>query len=138
MKLVGGDSGHVEHEQFVDEVVIAPSERVVVDVLFDHAGELTLEHHTTERVHPLATIRVREERAEPSLDEQFEILRTDADMVAERERIAPYFEAQPDKTVASSPSWTWRRRKETGRSSTPARCTPRWSAKIPATARTAG
>ncbi len=35
MKLVGGDSGHVEHEQFVDDVILAPSERVVVDVLFD-------------------------------------------------------------------------------------------------------
>src|SRR5512132_86637 len=38
MKLVGGDSGHVEHEQFVDDVIIAPSERVVVDVLFDRPG----------------------------------------------------------------------------------------------------
>src|SRR5205823_8979646 len=34
MKLVGGDSGHVEREQFVEEVILAPSERVVVDVFF--------------------------------------------------------------------------------------------------------
>ena len=100
MKLVGGDSGHVEHEQFVDDVVLAPSERVVVDVLFDQPGELTLEHHTPERVYPLAAIAVGEERAEPSLEEQFEVLRTNADMVAERERIAPYLEAEPDKTLA--------------------------------------
>src|SRR6185437_12949718 len=33
VKLVGGDSGHVEHEQFVEDVVLAPSERVVIDVL---------------------------------------------------------------------------------------------------------
>ena len=39
MKLVGGDSGHVEHEQFVDDVMLAPSERVVVDVLFEQAGD---------------------------------------------------------------------------------------------------
>src|SRR5436305_706301 len=38
IKLVGGDSGHVEHEQFVDDVVLAPSERVVVDVLVDESG----------------------------------------------------------------------------------------------------
>ena len=42
MKLVGGDSGHVEHEELVDDVMLAPSERVVVDVLFDQAGELRL------------------------------------------------------------------------------------------------
>jgi FtsP/CotA-like multicopper oxidase with cupredoxin domain/cation diffusion facilitator CzcD-associated flavoprotein CzcO len=99
-KLVGGDSGHVEHEELVDDVVVAPSERVVIDVLFDQAGDLVLEHHTPERVYPLARIRVAGERAEPSLDEQFEVLRTNADMAAEREPIARYLEAEPDKTVA--------------------------------------
>ena len=38
MKLVGGDSGRYEHETFVDEVLLAPSERAIVDVLFDVAG----------------------------------------------------------------------------------------------------
>jgi FtsP/CotA-like multicopper oxidase with cupredoxin domain len=100
MKLVGGDSGHVEHEEFVDDVVLAPSERVVVDVLFDQPGELALEHRTPERVYPLAAITVGEDRAEPSLEEQFEVLRTNADMVAERQRIAPQLEAEPDKLLA--------------------------------------
>jgi FtsP/CotA-like multicopper oxidase with cupredoxin domain len=100
MKLVGGDSGRVEHEQFVEDVVLAPSERVVVDVLFDQAGELTLEHHTPGRVYPMAAIRVSEDRAEPSLGDQFEVLRTNYDMVAERERIAGYLDAEPDKTLA--------------------------------------
>jgi FtsP/CotA-like multicopper oxidase with cupredoxin domain len=100
MKLVGGDSGHVEHEELVEEVILAPSERVVVDVLFDQAGELTLEHRTPDRVYSLAAIRVSEQKAEPSLDERFEVLRTNADMVGDRRRIAPYLEAEPDKSVA--------------------------------------
>jgi FtsP/CotA-like multicopper oxidase with cupredoxin domain len=99
IKLVGGDSGHVEHEEFVDDIVLAPSERVVVDVLFDKPGDLTLEHRTPERVYPLAAIHVSDERIERSYAEQFEVLRTNADMVAERERIPPYLEAQPDKTL---------------------------------------
>jgi len=100
MKLVGGDSGRVEHEQFVDAVVLAPSERVVVDVLFDRPGQFTLEHDTPQRVYPLAAIEVGEEPAAPSFAAQFEVLRTNADMVAERERIAPYLDGEPDKTVA--------------------------------------
>jgi FtsP/CotA-like multicopper oxidase with cupredoxin domain len=100
MKLVGGDSGHVEHEQFVDDVVLAPSERVVVDVLFDQPGELVLEHRTPERVYPLAAITVGEDRAKPSLEERFEVLRTNPDMVAERQRIAAHLEAEPDKLLA--------------------------------------
>ena len=100
MKLVGGDSGHIEHEQFVDDVVLAPSERVVVDVLFDQPGELALEHRTPGRVYRLAAISVSEDRAEPALEERFEVLRTNTDMVAERQRIEPYLQAEPDKTLA--------------------------------------
>jgi FtsP/CotA-like multicopper oxidase with cupredoxin domain len=100
MKRVGGDSGRVEQEQFVDDVVLAPSERVVVDVLFEQPGDLTLEHRTPDRVYPLASIRVGEEQAEPSLAAEFETLRSNADMVAERERIAPHLDAEPDKTIA--------------------------------------
>ena len=99
LKLVGGDSGHVEREQFVEEVVLAPSERVILDVLFDKPGELTLEHRTPDRVYPLAAIHVSDDRVQESFQEEFETLRTNADMVAERERIAPYLEAEPDKTV---------------------------------------
>jgi FtsP/CotA-like multicopper oxidase with cupredoxin domain len=100
MKLVGGDSGHVEHEQFVDDVVLAPSERAVVDVLFDQPGKLALEHHTPDKVYPLAAIEVSETSAEPSLGERFEVLRTNEDMVAVRERIAPFLDAEPDKALA--------------------------------------
>jgi FtsP/CotA-like multicopper oxidase with cupredoxin domain len=42
---------------------------------------------------------VSDVRVEPSYADQFEVLRTNADMAAERDRIAPYLEAQPDKTL---------------------------------------
>jgi FtsP/CotA-like multicopper oxidase with cupredoxin domain len=99
VKLVGGDSGHVEHEQFVDDAVIAPSERVVLDVLFDQPGDLTIEHRTPDRTYSLATVHVTGDRVDNSLGEQFEILRTNADMVAERERMAAFIDAEPDKTI---------------------------------------
>jgi FtsP/CotA-like multicopper oxidase with cupredoxin domain len=100
MKLVGGDSGRVEHEQFVEEVVLAPSERVIVDVLFEQAGELALEHHTPEHVYRLASITVGDQPAEPPLTDVFQTLRRDAELAAERERIASYLQAEPDKRLA--------------------------------------
>ena len=100
MKLVGGDSGRVEREQFIDDVVLAPSERAVVDVIFDEPGPLTLEHHTPERTYPLASIAVSDDQAEPSLTEQFELLRSDPELTAERDRLAFYVDAAPDKTLA--------------------------------------
>jgi FtsP/CotA-like multicopper oxidase with cupredoxin domain len=100
LKLVGADSGHYEREELVEEVLLAPSERVAVDVLFGEPGELTLEHRTPDRSYRLAGITVTEESPEPALAEQFDVLRPSADMAAERERAAPYMAAPPDKTLA--------------------------------------
>ena len=38
MKLVGGDSGRVEREEFIDEVLLSPSERATVDILIEGDG----------------------------------------------------------------------------------------------------
>jgi FtsP/CotA-like multicopper oxidase with cupredoxin domain len=100
IKVVGGDSGRSEREEFVDSVVLAPSERVVIDVLFEQQGQLTLEHRTPDRTYALATIDVSAEPTVPSLAEQFGVLRENAEWVPERERLAPYFAAPPDKTLA--------------------------------------
>ena len=100
MKLVGGDSGRHEHEEFIESAILAPSERLVIDVLFEEAGQVTLEHRTPERTYSLATIEVDAEQVMPSLADQFDTLRHNPEWVAERERLTPYFDAAPDKTLA--------------------------------------
>ncbi len=100
MKLIGGDSGHYEHERFVEEVLLSPSERFVVDVLFDQPGEHVLEHRTPARSYRLASITVEDEPVEPALAEKFAVPRTNDDMTAERERTSPLLDAVPDKTLA--------------------------------------
>ena len=100
MKLVGGDSGRVEHEEFVSEVILAPSERAVVDVLFDRPGQLELQHRTPDRAYRLATITVTAESATPSLADQFEVLRTAPELAVKREFLETWLEALPDKTLA--------------------------------------
>jgi len=98
MKLVGGDSGRVEQEEFVEGVLLAPSERAVVDVLVDQPGELHLEHHTPDRTYELATITVSDERAAPSRG--FQQLRRAPELVAERRQLEAWLAAPPDKVLA--------------------------------------
>ena len=99
MKLVGADAGHYEHEEFVDEVLLAPSERVVVDVFFSDAGEFELQHKTPQHTYRLASITVANEQPEQSLAEEFPRLRTNRGMAELRERIEPFVQAPPDKTL---------------------------------------
>ncbi|MDQ3658902.1 MAG: multicopper oxidase family protein [Actinomycetota bacterium] len=100
MKLVGRDNGRVEHEEFGEETLIAPSERVIMDVLFDGAGEFALEHRTPDRAYSLGTARVSERPVERSYEREFSTLRHSEELAAERERLEVDFDRPPDKTLA--------------------------------------
>jgi FtsP/CotA-like multicopper oxidase with cupredoxin domain len=100
MKLVGSDSGRHEHEAFVDEVLLSPSERAVVDVLFERSGTIAFEHHTPEHTYVLGEVTVETGEAEPSFAGAFATLRTSAELLAERARLAGEVDRPADKTLA--------------------------------------
>jgi FtsP/CotA-like multicopper oxidase with cupredoxin domain len=100
MKLIGGDSGRYEHEELVDQVLLAPSERAVVDVLVERPGELFLEHHTPDRAYRLATVTVTEERTASLAAGQFEVLGGAGELAAERQGLDAWLAAAPDKVLA--------------------------------------
>ena len=100
MKLVGGDSGRYEHETFVEEVLLAPSERAIVDVVFDRPGAFSLEHRTPEHTYVLGVIDVDDGPPQPSLLAQFDELRSSSELAAERVTLETQRERPPDKTLA--------------------------------------
>jgi FtsP/CotA-like multicopper oxidase with cupredoxin domain len=100
MKLVGGDSGRYERETFVDDVLLAPSERAVVDVLFDAPGEVRLQHRTPDRVYDLGAFTVSAETDGTGAAHSYGVLRTDPELTAERRRIQHDLTRDPDKVLA--------------------------------------
>jgi FtsP/CotA-like multicopper oxidase with cupredoxin domain len=99
MKLVGGDSGRYEREKFVDEVMLAPSERAVLDVMFDTPGEARLEHRTPDHVYDLGAFAV-EGNSTAVAAANFESLRVDPQLTAEHRSIDRDLERPPDKVLA--------------------------------------
>jgi FtsP/CotA-like multicopper oxidase with cupredoxin domain len=99
MKLVGADSGRYERETFVHEVLLAPSERAVVDVLFDNPGDVHLEHRTPDHVYDLGVFAVTG-TSTGTAAASYEALRTDPELMAAREAIARDLERAPDKVLA--------------------------------------
>jgi FtsP/CotA-like multicopper oxidase with cupredoxin domain len=100
MKLVGGDSGRVETEEPVDDVLLGPSERAIVDALFEQPGEVSLEHRTPERHYELGRIRVGDRSADPGPTESFSMLRTNDEIRAERPRVERFLQKEPDKRIS--------------------------------------
>jgi FtsP/CotA-like multicopper oxidase with cupredoxin domain len=99
MKLIGGDSGRYEREAFVDEVMLAPSERAVLDVKFDSPGEVRLEHRTPDQVYDLGAFSVVG-KATASAGASFDVLRVDPQLTSEHESIGDDLKRSPDKVLA--------------------------------------
>jgi FtsP/CotA-like multicopper oxidase with cupredoxin domain len=100
LKLVGGDGGPYERETFVDEILIAPAERVVVDALYDRAGDWPIEHRPPGKRYRLGSISVSDERASPSHRAEFETLRANRWLTEELAAYRPLFDRAPDKTLS--------------------------------------
>ncbi len=99
MKLVGGDSGRYERETFVDEVLLAPSERAVVDVLFESAGNARFTHRTPDQTYDLGAFSVSG-NVPGSARELYDVLRVDPELTAEHASIGDDLERPPDKVLA--------------------------------------
>jgi FtsP/CotA-like multicopper oxidase with cupredoxin domain len=101
MKVVASDLGKYEQESWVDNVVIAPAERFVVDVRFEDAGEATLVNRVRAIDHIMArffeerqvvgNVRVATARATPDHAAAFTRLRRNADVAADIDRYRAQF-----------------------------------------------
>jgi FtsP/CotA-like multicopper oxidase with cupredoxin domain len=87
LKLVGGDNGFYEKDSLVPNVVIAPSERVVVDVLFDSAGEYEIRNNNPESNTKLASIVVSEGSGITTTAKSFNVLDTRESVAKEIEEL---------------------------------------------------
>ncbi len=98
MKLVGGDGGRIGTEKYVESIILSPSERTIVDVLFEKAGSATLVHLGPKRA-LLGSVTVENVPASPSYRQQFSTLRKNADVIAEVSLMKQYLEKKPDHTM---------------------------------------
>src|SRR5437016_4244449 len=81
-----------------EEVLLAPSERAVIDVLFDTPGQVRLEPRTPDHTYDLGAFTVAE--GAPGAAGSFEVLRTDPELTAEHQSIGHDIERTPDKVLA--------------------------------------
>lgn len=105
MKLVGGDIGKYQREEWLDNIVIAPAERYIVDVQFQHVGTSVLTNrvqaidHTLKRFFPevdtLAVVRV----AASTIQSERMKLERNLDVTRDVAKYTKYFERAPDLTL---------------------------------------
>jgi len=107
LKLVGGDAGNFERQQWVSSVVIAPAERYVVQARFDAGGVVPLVNRVRGLDHlfgrfvaitdTLGLVAVQGPRV--GLGSSFGILQTDSQATADIEKYRSYFSRPIDRTL---------------------------------------
>ncbi len=100
MKLVGADVGRYEKETFVDQIMVAPGERRVLDVFFEKSGEYAMKHQTPDKEYALGKVSVSSLAANPSYSSEFSVARTNGAVVSELEGLmSTYLSKTPDKSL---------------------------------------
>ncbi len=102
LKLVGSDGGTYEKERWVDAVIVGPSERAVVEVLFEQSGSFTIQNKTPEKTYKLGVVAVSNETAVPSYASAFTVLSTRSDIVQSIDPYRMLFDKAPDKQLTLS------------------------------------
>lgn len=103
MKLVGADVGRYAKETFVNEVLLSPGERRVVDVIFEKSGTFEMVHRTPGKEYALGKVTVAAEQAAPDYAKSFSLLRTNASVADEMQGLmSTYLDKAPDKRITLS------------------------------------
>ena len=96
MRLVGGDTGRIEREHYIDSIVISPSERWIFEVQFMKPGMYNIDHRGT----TIGTITVSEMRVK-DVDGERPLRTNAADYAMLRDSMQELLEKKPDKRLVT-------------------------------------
>lgn len=99
MKLVGGDIGLYEREEMVDNILIAPAERYIVDVYVPNDGKYMLVNKTPYGSVGLAQLSVDTESISTSYRDVFQKIHTNEAIVLDIDQYRDYFDDPVQKTL---------------------------------------
>ena len=102
MKLVGSDGGAYEKDQWKESIVLGPSERAIVEVLFDNSGTFIIQNKTPNKTYSLGSVTVSADPIEISYASQFNTLSTHGQVFESIDLVRHYFDRVPDKQIKLS------------------------------------
>jgi len=97
MKLVGGDNGKYEREEWVDSVLLGPSERAIIEIWFDKDGSYPILHTTPNKTYTMGNIKVV---STPVTISYFIVARTNEDVISSINPFRQYFDKKADKSLS--------------------------------------
>lgn len=102
MKLVGMDAELSEHEEFVDEIVLAPSKRATVEVYLAQPGLYEIKNSNPQQEYVLGKIQVSSIKTDIDYSSRFKQLQEHSSMQEQLKHFKSYLNTQPDEELILS------------------------------------
>jgi hypothetical protein len=99
MKLVGGDIGYYENEQFINHIIIGPAERYIIDIMSEKSGQFTIQSIGGGKNITLGTLEVEPNTISSTYKKDFETLKTHNILGTLSGTLASYQAKKPDKNL---------------------------------------
>ncbi len=99
MRLVGADNGKYEREEWINSVILGPSERIVVEIWFDKAGDYQIINKTPKKTYVMGTVAVS---SSPVTKSYLLVTRVNQDMINSLTVLRSMFTKPADKTLKIS------------------------------------
>ena len=101
IKLVGSDAGLFEHETWVDNVIVAPSERYIVEIRYDAPGTFDILNNKPGQPVRIGKVVVAAGSAKP-LARDFNLLRSPVPVVTDLAKVKRKLDGKVDKYLTIS------------------------------------
>lgn len=99
IKLVGWDIGYYEHETMIDNLIIWPAERYIVDIMIDKAWSYNITNQTPEKSTTLWTIQVSNDNIADSFTQEFNILQSYNEVITDMSAYKTLIDAPIQKSL---------------------------------------
>lgn len=96
LKLIGSDGGNYERESFVNSIILSPSERGVVEAIFEKPGLYPILHINPENQYVLGFVKILSEDTEADYSSEFYDLRNNQYVIKDLEKYRQYLSKEPD------------------------------------------
>ncbi len=96
IKVIGSDGGYYEKEFFTENIIISPSERYIVDVLFDDASSYEIKNTNPLKEYNLGNIEISQEQSDEDFSAEFSDAKENEEVKKEFLSFKNYMNKPPD------------------------------------------
>lgn len=99
MKLVWSDIWKYEKESFIDNLIIAPWERYIIDLYAPTSWTFEIQNATPDENYVIWKVVVSDEKVDTDYSKYFETLKENKDVISDIDKFRPYFDKKADKNL---------------------------------------